>query len=50
MDVNKFYVRFAMQLKIKVAYLSEQLLFLIDRIETKSIPQAQKYITDHFVV
>ena len=50
MGVNNFYVRFAMQLKIKVSYLSEQLLFLLDRIEAKSIPQALKYITDHFMV
>jgi hypothetical protein len=50
MGVNNVYVSFAMQLKIKVSYLSEQLLFLLDRIEEKSIPQAQKYITDHFMV
>jgi hypothetical protein len=40
----------SVKLKIKVSYLSEQLLFLLDRIEAKSIPQAQKYITDHFMV
>jgi hypothetical protein len=49
MVVNKFYASSVIKWKIKVAYVSEQLLFLLDHIEAKSIPQAQKYITDEFM-
>ena len=45
MVVNKFYVSSVIKWKIKVVYVSEPLLFLLDHIEAKSIPQAQKYIT-----